>query len=505
MLPSSRDRAWPAAAVLGTLAAIGPIFLLVTANADDALTGAQAMLVAEGAVPYRDYFSPLWPGADLLYGGWFAMVGASYAALRALTTLGLLAGVTAAFGLGRRVLTDAWAGALALLWGAWSAQFLGHGPYHLLGSAAVMGMAWGLLRARRSLRPSGWFAAAGALAGLATTFRQSLGIVALAGLAAALMLEPRWRRSVLPMAAGGAAVGVSMLAWLAAAGALNPFVEQTFGFTTLSYLPANFRGIPRVPVELTGLWGAHRWTRGLLEAGIWAGGLLVPLGALLALLREPLRRSRARLLREPLALAVVAVAILAAAVYRPDAPVLWSSAFPALVLGAALTRRWPAVRRATPWVAGALVALALLPAAADWLRLAGVGPAPRPVAARGAVGPALVPAGQAEAIERALEPRAGPTAFLPSLKALYVLSGRPPPISFVILRHGYSSPEQVRRAQEELVREGVHWVVYAPGLDRFRGTDDPWTLPEFLDERYERVATLGQLPSGPLELYRSRS
>lgn len=44
-----------------------------------------------------------------------------------------------------------------------------------------------------------------------------------------------------------------------------------------------------------------------------------------------------------------------------------------------------------------------------------------------------------------------------------------------------------------------------PGLERFRATDDPWTLPPFLEERYERVATLGELPSGPLELYRSRS
>ena len=504
-LPSTRDSgpAWPAAALLGTLAAVGPLFLLVTANADDGLTGAHAMLVAEGAVPYRDYFSPLWPGADLLYGGWFAVLGASYATLRTLTTLGLLTGVAAAFALGRQVLTAPWAGGLALLWGAWSAQFLGHGPYHLFGSAAAMGMAWALLRARPAPRSWWWFAVAGVLAALATLFRQSLGVVALAGLVAAFLLGRG--RSAAPMAAGGALVALTMLAWLAATGALNPFIEQSFGFTTVSYLPSNFRGMPRFPAELTGLWGAHRWTRELLETGIWTGGLLVPLAALGVLLREPFRRARARLLPGPLVLAVMASAFLAAAIYRPDAPVLWSSVVPALVLGAALLRRWPAFRRAGPWAVGALIVLALAPAAADWLRLAGVGPAPRPVTVEGAVGPALIAQGQAAAIERALEPRDGPVAFLPALKGLYVLSGRPPPISFAILRHGYSTPSQVRRAQGELVRRGVRWIVYAPGLERFRGTDDPWTLPEFLEARYERVATLGELPSGPLELYRSRS
>lgn len=500
-----RGPAWTAAAVTASLVAYGPLLLLVSPNADDGLVGAQAMLVAEGAVPYRDYFSPIWPGADLLFGGLFAVVGPSYLALRLLTAAALAAAVVALVAVARRALPLPWAAAVAVLWGAWMGQFLDRGPYHVLGAAALHGAAWALLRGRESRGLLAWFAIAGALAGLAVVFRQSFALAALAVVLAGFLAGGR--RGLLLVSLGGVGVAAALLVWLIAAGALSHFLRQSVEFAGIGYLPANLRRMPLLPWWMTGLQSTHPWAVEPMRAGVWLGAFAAPLGAVALAAREPFRRA-ARLRRDVLIVAVIAVGMFASALYRATAAVLWPSAGLALVLGAA----W--MRGALPRRGGAAalalaVTIGLFPGAAYWMKQAGIGPGAPFRFTDHTVGPALAAARWAPEVERLArfaEQRPGETgAFLPALKAMYLLTGRPPPISFVILRRGYNTEDHVRLAQRELVARRVEWVLYLPAArDLFRRRPEPWRFERFLEARYEHRGILAELHVGDVEVYALR-
>lgn len=505
---------WIVATIAGVAAAAWPLLFVVAPNADDGLVGANGMLLAEGLVPHRDYFSPIWAGADLLYGAWFALLGASYVTLRLLTLLGLVGGAAALFAVGRRLVPDRWAFGVALLWGGWAALFLDRGPYHLLSPAALVAMTWAILRGSRSSRAWAWYVLAGGLGGVATLLLQTRGVVALAGVGAASLVAHRPLRAALHVAAGGGLVALGAAAWLIATGAVGPFLHQSFSFAVGSYVPANFRGIPRFPEEVRGVLSSHPWSSWLLQPGVWLGALVLPLLVGARLAAELVLRKRRRWRREATVVALMGTAMFLSGIYRPAAAVLWSSAPLALVMGAAALRsvaRPPARARIGVVALPLVVMAALLPAGALSLQRAGVGPGnpPDPIDAVGGRLEAPPPTGPAmEAVLSFARERPDETiAFLPAVKALYLLSGRPPPLPYVVLRRGYNTDAQVREAMALLEREGVRWIVYAPWLrDLGPGPveEEEWLFDRFLAERYEPRGRLGELRFGPLLLYEAR-
>jgi hypothetical protein len=289
---------------------------------------------------------------------------------------------------------------------------------------------------------------------------------------------------------------------------VGPFVHQSLSFAAASYLPANFEGIPRLPEEVRGVLTAHPWAEWLLRPGVWLLGLALPTAVGVRLAIDPLLRSR-RLRREAAAVALVGTALFLSGLYRPAAAVLWSSAPLALVVGAAAGRaaRWPrgpARARAGSVALVATLMAALLPVAVLSLQRARVGPGnpPEPLEASERRVRAVPPARPAmeRVVAFARERPDDAIAFLPAIKAMYLVTERPPPIPYVILRRGYNTDAQVREAMA-ILEDEVRWIVYAPGLRDFTPQEGEWIFDRFLEDRYVLREELGRVRFGPLLLY----
>jgi hypothetical protein len=301
-------------------------------------------------------------------------------------------------------------------------------------------------------------------------------------------------------------------AWLVATGSVQAFLHQSVSFTVLSYLPANFQGIPRFPREVDGVLTSHPWAAWLLRPGVWVAGLVLTGLVTARLAAEPFLRGR-RLRREVAAVAVVGAALSISGLYRPAAAVLWSSAPLTLVVvaGAVRSLRWaggPARRRVGTLAGLIVLAAAFLPATALALQRAGVGPGNPPERLQAA--PArisAVPPARPEMEDILSFAGDRPDeliAFLPAVKAMYLVTERPPPIPYVILRRGYNTDEQVRDAMGFLDDREVRWIVYAPGLRNFTPQEGEWIFDRFLEDRYELRRRIGRLRFGPLLLYERR-
>ena len=181
---------------------------------DEGIVLQAATRVADGQLPYRDFYANYGPGQYYLVGALDAVFGPSLLAWRvARVALDALVGVLA-YALVRReapapFALGAWVAVVAVM----AQPTLPH-P-----NAAALALAFGaLLLARRS--PAG----AGMLAGLAFAFRFDLGVAAAVGVA--LALADRRRGAALAAATATAAVLVAPFA-LAAPG---DFWDQTVGF-----------------------------------------------------------------------------------------------------------------------------------------------------------------------------------------------------------------------------------------------------------------------------------
>jgi hypothetical protein len=493
-----------------TAVAICPHLLRVRVDADDGLVGAQSILVAQGAVPYRDYFSPLMPGSDLLYGMLFKVTGPTYLGFRLLTMGGLVTGVGLLLALADKLIPKVWAAGVALLWGGWMGPFVDRGPYHILGPVAVLAMAWCLVRGHRSSRWERWLFSAGVFGSAAVLLIQSMAPAAVSGVVAAAATQRDRVRAVFVTAAGSLAVAVPVWIWLWASGGLGQFFHQVFGFSIRSYLPANFVGMPFLPHDLRGLWSEHLATLSLMRTGIWALAFVGPPFAGILLGLEAVARREACIRRELLVLILVTMGLWVGTLYRPAAGVLWPSAAPALVLLATIgwthVARVHSLRPLGGAVAALLVVGGLLPPSLRWLTDLGVLGSRQPVWI--SEERVLAAPGSAHAMRRiialARTHQGEDIAFLPSLKAMYVITQRPPPISFVILKRGYNTPAQVQQAEQELVHREVDWVVFAPrGIDFGRvSTPEPWRFEAFLETRYGRAGMLRAPQRGPILLLR---
>ena len=181
---------------------------------DEGIVLQAAARVADGQLPYRDFYANYGPGQYYVVGALDAVFGPSLLAWRLVrVALDALVGVLA-YALVRREAPAPFA------LGAWVAvvAVMAH-PTLPHPNAAALALAFGaLLLARRS--PAG----AGVLAGLAFAFRFDLGVAAAVGVA--LALADRRRGAALAAAAATAAVLVAPFA-LAAPG---DFWDQTVGF-----------------------------------------------------------------------------------------------------------------------------------------------------------------------------------------------------------------------------------------------------------------------------------
>jgi hypothetical protein len=241
--------------------------------------------IADGQLPYRDFYANYGPGQYFLIGGLDWLFGPSLLTWRIVRVL-LDAGVAVlAYALVRRDAPEP----LAL--GAWlaaAAAMAYPSIPHPNPTALALGLG-GLLLAQR--RP----ALAGALAGLAIVFRLDLGAAALVGV---MLLAPSERR--FRAALTGVGVALVLMAPLVIA-APSDFWDQTIGFALDEQglqrlpLPGAWDGgfepnkilehyYPYVLLAAAALWLAAA-VRGRLPARLWAAAPLAAAGVLYLLAR----------------------------------------------------------------------------------------------------------------------------------------------------------------------------------------------------------------------------
>jgi len=198
---------------------------------DEGLMLQAAERIADGQLPYRDFYANYGPGQYFLIGGLDALFGPSLMTWRILRVL-LDAGVAVlAYMLVRRDAPEP----LAL--GAWLAVAAAMAyPSIPHPNPAALALAFGGLLLARD-RP----ASAGALAGLAIVFRLDLGLAALAGVA----LLAADRRAAARAGLVGVAVSLVLMAPVVIA-APGDFWDQTIGFAL------DEQGLQRLP--LPGAW-----------------------------------------------------------------------------------------------------------------------------------------------------------------------------------------------------------------------------------------------------------
>jgi len=192
----------------------GCTLLLEAGPHDEGLALAAAERVADGQVPYRDFWWNYGPGQAYLLGGLTAATDPSLLAWRIVR---VLVDVVVVLLVARLVDRGDRAGRWPALAGVAAAGALawptGPGP-----GPPALALALGALLLAGRGRP----ATAGALAGAAALWRPELGLLALAGV---LVTGAPWRRSV-PPAAGVAAVGLLPFLVLAP----RELADQTVGF-----------------------------------------------------------------------------------------------------------------------------------------------------------------------------------------------------------------------------------------------------------------------------------
>jgi hypothetical protein len=245
--------------------------------------------IADGQLPYRDFYANYGPGQYFLVGGLDVLFGPSLLTWRIVRVL-LDAGVAVlAYSLVRRDAPEP----LALgAWVAVAAAMAFPSIPHPNPTALALGFG-GLLLAQR--RP----ALAGALAGIAVAFRLDLGLGALAGVVL-LAATTGGRRAAARAGLTGAAVALVLMAPVVIA-APGDFWDQTIGFALDQQglqrlpLPGAWHGgfepnkilehyYPYVLLFGTALWLAVA-VRGRLPARLWAAAPLAGAGVVYLLAR----------------------------------------------------------------------------------------------------------------------------------------------------------------------------------------------------------------------------
>lgn len=273
-----------------------------------------AQRVAEGAVPYRDFFEVMGPGSFYWLGFFFEVFGTSWLVARILLLITAVATTLIIYWLARR-LDSAFAAlpaviTLALAIPLWAATNH-HWDSNLFGLLAfALFISW--------LDRSQWWLlmGAGALAGITTLFMQQKGLLLLFALLLALWAlrrrRPDFLASVARLLAGYAGVGAAVVLGFYLAGALPEFF-----YANVIWPVTNYHSVNSVPYA----YGLHD-----LFWSSWVDVLRVPF-------------------RPAVAYGVADLFVL---------PFLVIAALPILLVGFAVTRRAVAFNTATLpyWTAG---------------------------------------------------------------------------------------------------------------------------------------------------------
>jgi len=230
----------------------------------DILNGALA--VAQGRVPYRDFFDLRGPASFYWLGLFFKVFGATWQVARVhLLLTGTLTSLLV-YHLTRRVywrpdavLPCALVTVVSIP--SWPASHH-HWDSNLFALAAVAAFfAW---QDHAKLR---WLFTSGVLAGLASCFIPQKGFFLLVSFLAIMLisrlqsrLPAKWARGSITVLAGYGAVGLAVLAWFAHLGALQEFLDSTVRIPLNTYVAAN-----KVPYAYHLTWVALGNSAGLLK------------------------------------------------------------------------------------------------------------------------------------------------------------------------------------------------------------------------------------------------
>ncbi len=200
-----------------------------------------AWLMSEGLVPYRDIFDFNMPGVYVVHLAVLAIGGPGDLAWR-LFDLGALAAIAVLLYLFCRPQSGRWgAAAAALLFGLYHLAS-GHwvaGQRDFLLCGILLAAMLAICRPLEGPRSRIWLVAAGLVLGLGVTIKPFAGLAWLVLAAAAGLLTPgsprrRWVAAAIVLAAGTVPL-IAVVAWLAAAGALGPFLEILLDYTLPFY------------------------------------------------------------------------------------------------------------------------------------------------------------------------------------------------------------------------------------------------------------------------------
>lgn len=253
----------------------------------DMLNGALA--VAEGRVPYRDFFDLRGPACFYWLGFFFKMFGATWQVARLhLLLTGTLTSVLV-YHLARRVCGTTEAVLTCAIVTAVSIPFWPASHHHWDSNLFALATVAAFVR-WQDHRSSRWLLATGILAGLTSCFIYQKGFYLLVAFLAVLVVSRLYfkrpihlPRCVCTMLAGYGAVGLAVLAWFFYIDAIPDFYNATIRFPLDTYADAN-----RLPyahhLMLHSLVGLDPWRGGLPWVRMLAALLLMAPVALIAAL-----------------------------------------------------------------------------------------------------------------------------------------------------------------------------------------------------------------------------
>lgn len=487
---------------LGSAAYLYPFLRVLWRVGDEGTLVYGAQRVAEGAVPYRDFFEVMGPGTFYWLAIWFRIFGASLWVARAEVLVTGVATTLVVFWLARRLrpgggLLPAIV-LLALtfpLWPAtnhhWDSTLLA-----LLSFAAFV--SW--------LENSRWWqlVAAGALAGVTTLFLQQKGVLLLFALLLTLLIlrrkHPGFVFSALGLLAGYAGIVSAAMLGLYAAGAFPQFVYANIIWPSTHYHKVNV--MPYGYGLRAWFWLA--WTNLLVPlfhpAGVayaLAGAFLFPflvvaaLPALLAALALSGRQVACN--RTTLPFWIVGAALWVSEIHRPDITHLIYGSPLLLILCICVWQQ----QTGALWRFGvrALAFCVLLFAA--YSALVTQAARTKMVTRRGPV--------YGFADDAALEfldhhTRPGEAVFVyPYYPMYYFLSGTTNPTKYSILMYHINTDAQFREAISALERKKVRYVLWdtlvdGPNLKQWfpsyqHPSPDKLLMEPYLAEHYEQIGS----------------
>jgi hypothetical protein len=499
--------AWagPLVAMVGVAATILPRLRWINIYEDQAVLSGQAMLVAAGQVPYRDFFAAVTPGAFVMYAGWFKLFGATVVNERLLTGAAMVIGAGLLAWIGQRLVGPFWAAAVALLWGVWLPVFQEFSPYHFWSVTFILAMATALLSAAASTRPARAFVVAGLAASAALIMLQSSLPAVLAGIVVAWLIGRRVNQSVSPMLTAIAAPGAVVLLVLVLMGAFPAFITDTVLYTFQTFGASQALPFPWQPALLhdTSFWEASLGALWAIPMH-WLLAVIAPIPVAVWVAVTLWRQRRGPRLPEWTLIGVIAVGLYTSVVvvHMSDQNFWLSSALTLPLVAMPLKRilagvtssRMSAGLTAIPVVAVYLGGLSpMVLGYALECHTDGAGFLREVSTPRGSICTTFESAPIVSETLTFESSHSGAIAFMPTGPSLYLITGRVPPVPLLILLPGVTPAVELGQVERLMQILPVEWVIYyyvdfSKDLPAVKALQDGSTPPfdQFLKDHYQR-------------------